>query len=83
MWAAESGVDAYTPVSIAHLASNALGDYHNMMKLTTTLTSFFLAAQTLAQTTPSGFLPATNVTLDVYYGTQYISPGLIVKKSSP
>lgn len=29
-----------------------------------------------------GFTPAVNNTLDVYYGTQYITPGLMVKKSS-
>ncbi|KAL1793194.1 hypothetical protein ACET3X_008176 [Alternaria dauci] len=47
----------------------------------TAVTSLFLAASALAQTTPSGFTPATNGTLDVYYGTQYISPGIIVRKS--
>jgi hypothetical protein len=52
------------------------------MKFSTVVSTFLLAAPTLAQTTPSGFAPAANVTLDVYYGTQYISPGLIVKKSS-
>ncbi|KAI8935726.1 hypothetical protein NX059_007246 [Plenodomus lindquistii] len=51
------------------------------MKLTAILTSLLLAAPALTQTTPAGFSPATNVTLDVYYGTTYISPGLIVKKS--
>jgi hypothetical protein len=51
------------------------------MKVPTTLSSLLLAVPSLAQT-PSGFTPGTNVTLDVYYGTQYISPGLIVKKSS-
>ncbi|KAF2015861.1 PEBP-like protein [Aaosphaeria arxii CBS 175.79] len=44
--------------------------------------SLALAATTLAQTTPAGFTPATNQTLDVYYGSTYISPGLMVKKSS-
>ncbi|KAI4708762.1 hypothetical protein J4E89_006821 [Alternaria sp. Ai002NY15] len=52
------------------------------MKFTTIASSLVLAASAIAQTTPSGFTPATNATLDVYYGTQYISPGLIVKKSS-
>jgi hypothetical protein len=52
------------------------------MKFTTIVSSLFLAASALAQTTPVGFTPATNATLDVYYGTQYISPGLVVKKSS-
>tara|TARA_R110002003_G_scaffold129_8_gene12132 strand:+ start:1504 stop:2208 length:705 start_codon:yes stop_codon:yes gene_type:complete len=52
------------------------------MKFTTAVSSLFLAGLSVAQTTPSGFMPATNVTLDVYYGTQYISPGLVVKKSS-
>ncbi|KAF1945495.1 PEBP-like protein [Clathrospora elynae] len=33
------------------------------------------------QTTPPGFTPAANTTLDVYYGAQYISPGLVVRKS--
>jgi hypothetical protein len=51
------------------------------MKVTTILSSMLLAVPALAQT-PSGFTPGTNVTLDVYYGTQYISPGLIIKKSS-
>ena len=46
----------------------------------TTLISSILATPALAQT-PTGFTPSTNITLDVYYGTQYISPGLIVKKS--
>lgn len=52
------------------------------MKFTATLSTFLLAVSALAQSTPPGFTPATNVTLDVYYGTQYISPGLIIKKSS-
>jgi hypothetical protein len=51
------------------------------MKFISILSSLLLAVPSLAQT-PSGFMPGTNVTLDVYYGTQYISPGLIVKKSS-
>ncbi|KAI4678156.1 uncharacterized protein J4E88_006676 [Alternaria novae-zelandiae] len=52
------------------------------MKFTTIASLLVLAASAIAQTTPSGFTPATNATLDVYYGTQYISPSLIVKKSS-
>ncbi|KAF2854831.1 PEBP-like protein [Plenodomus tracheiphilus IPT5] len=51
------------------------------MKFTTILTSLLLATPGFSQSTPVGFAPATNVTLDVYYGTTYISPGLIVKKS--
>jgi hypothetical protein len=51
------------------------------MKVSDILFSLLLAAPSLAQT-PSGFTPGTNATLDVYYGTQYISPGLVVKKSS-
>jgi hypothetical protein len=51
------------------------------MKFTTILSSMALVIPSLAQTTPSGFLPAANATLDIYYGTQYISPGLLVKKS--
>ncbi|CBX97120.1 hypothetical protein IAQ61_007940 [Plenodomus lingam] len=51
------------------------------MKLTTIVPSFLLATLGLSQTTPAGFSPATNVTLDLYYGTAYISPGLIVRKS--
>jgi hypothetical protein len=51
------------------------------MKFPTILSSMALVVPSLAQSTPSGFLPAANVTLDVYYGTQYISPGLLVKKS--
>ncbi|KAH3988021.1 hypothetical protein HBH92_061850 [Parastagonospora nodorum] len=50
------------------------------MKFTTLIPSILLATPALAQT-PTGFTPSTNITLDVYYGTQYISPGLIVKKS--
>lgn len=52
------------------------------MKFTTALSSLLLAVPAFAQTTPAGFAPAANTTLDVYYGTQYISPGLVVKKSS-
>jgi hypothetical protein len=52
------------------------------MKFSTVASSLVLAVSAFAQTTPSGFTPATNATLDVYYGTQYISPGLLVKKSS-
>lgn len=48
----------------------------------TAVVSLLLAASAFAQTTPSGFTPATNETLDVYYGTQYISPGIVVRKSS-
>ncbi|KAH7069449.1 phosphatidylethanolamine-binding protein [Paraphoma chrysanthemicola] len=52
------------------------------MKFTAALfTAFGLLGASIAQTTPSGFAPAANVTLDVYYGTQYISPGIVVKKS--
>ncbi|KAF7674148.1 hypothetical protein GT037_007914 [Alternaria burnsii] len=47
----------------------------------TNVVSLLLAASAFAQTTPSGFTPATNETLDVYYGTQYISPGIVVRKS--
>ena len=52
------------------------------MKYTVVISSLLRAVPGFAQTTPSGFTPTTNVTLDVYYGTQYISSGLIVKKSS-
>ena len=48
----------------------------------TAVVSLLLATSAFAQTTPLGFTPATNKTLDVYYGTQYISPGIIVRKSS-
>ncbi|KAH8726256.1 phosphatidylethanolamine-binding protein [Phaeosphaeriaceae sp. PMI808] len=51
------------------------------MKFSDALNVLVLAASAFAQSTPSGFSPAANVTLDVYYGTQYISPGLLVKKS--
>ncbi|RYN24706.1 hypothetical protein AA0119_g4495 [Alternaria tenuissima] len=47
----------------------------------TAVVSLLLATSAFAQTTPLGFTPATNKTLDVYYGTQYISPGIIVRKS--
>jgi hypothetical protein len=50
--------------------------------LFTTFASLLIAASTALAQTPSGFLPAVNRTLDVYYGTTYISPGLLVKKSS-
>lgn len=52
------------------------------MKFTTLPLTLLLAVLSLAQTTPAGFSPATNATLDLYYGTQYISPGIVVKKSS-
>ncbi|KAF1830023.1 PEBP-like protein [Decorospora gaudefroyi] len=52
------------------------------MKFTTVVSSLILAASAFAQSTPAGFTPATNETLDVYYGSQYISPGMIVRKSS-
>ncbi|KAF2645767.1 PEBP-like protein [Massarina eburnea CBS 473.64] len=51
------------------------------MMLMTYISSLALAGAALAQT-PTGFLPAVNNTLDVYYGTTYITPGLLVKKSS-
>ncbi|KAF2033739.1 PEBP-like protein [Setomelanomma holmii] len=51
------------------------------MKFTSAISSFLLAAPALSQTTATGFTPVTNVTLDVYYGTQYISPSLLVKVS--
>lgn len=51
------------------------------MKFTIAIASGLLAVPALAQT-PATFTPGTNATLDVYYGTQYISPGLIIKKSS-
>ncbi|KAF2281032.1 PEBP-like protein [Westerdykella ornata] len=35
----------------------------------------------VAQSTPPGFVPAVNKTLDVYYGSTYITPGLLVRKS--
>jgi hypothetical protein len=50
------------------------------MKFATILSSFLLTAPSLAQM-PAGFAPGTNTTLDVYYGSQYISPGLIIRKS--
>jgi phosphatidylethanolamine-binding protein (PEBP) family uncharacterized protein len=48
-----------------------------------TLVSTILLAGTtvLAQTTPEGFAPSANATLDVYYGTTYVSPGAMIKKS--
>ncbi|OAL49170.1 PEBP-like protein [Pyrenochaeta sp. DS3sAY3a] len=51
------------------------------MKFSTAVSSLLLAVPAFAQSTPSGFAPSVNATLDVYYGTQYISPGLVVKKS--
>ncbi|KAF2658248.1 PEBP-like protein [Lophiostoma macrostomum CBS 122681] len=44
--------------------------------------SLLLAGAVLAQQTPAGFTPAVDKPLDVYYGTTYISPGLLVKKSA-
>ncbi|KAJ4301049.1 hypothetical protein N0V90_003139 [Kalmusia sp. IMI 367209] len=52
------------------------------MLFTTLLSSVVIFGGALAQTTPPGFTPAVNKTLDVYYGTTYITPGLLVKKSS-
>ncbi|PSN65373.1 PEBP-like protein [Corynespora cassiicola Philippines] len=52
------------------------------MKFAALLTSLAIAGSALAQSTPPGFSPAVNSTLDVYYGTTYITPGLLVKKSS-
>jgi hypothetical protein len=52
------------------------------MKCSAILSSLLLLAVPSLAQTPSGFTPGTNATLDVYYGTQYISPGLVVKKSS-
>ncbi|ORY09311.1 phosphatidylethanolamine-binding protein [Clohesyomyces aquaticus] len=46
-----------------------------------TIASMLVAGTALAQT-PPGFVPQVNKTLDVYYGTTYITPGLMVKKSS-
>lgn len=43
--------------------------------------SLVFAAGAIAQATPAGFLPAVNQTLDVYYGTTFITPGLMVRKS--
>ncbi|KAF1950703.1 PEBP-like protein [Byssothecium circinans] len=51
------------------------------MLFTTLISSLVLVGTALAQT-PPGFSPAVNKTLDVYYGTTYITPGLMVKKSS-
>ncbi|KAF1845906.1 PEBP-like protein [Cucurbitaria berberidis CBS 394.84] len=51
------------------------------MKFTAALSSLLLAAPAFAQTTPPGFTPVANQILDIYYGTQYITPGLVVKKS--
>ncbi|KAF2708540.1 PEBP-like protein [Pleomassaria siparia CBS 279.74] len=49
--------------------------------LFTTVAAILFAGTAFAQT-PAGFAPAVNKTLDVYYGTTYITPGLLVKKSS-
>jgi hypothetical protein len=51
------------------------------MKFVTVMVPLLMAMSAFTQTTPAGFTPATNVTLDIYYGTQYISPGILVKKS--
>jgi hypothetical protein len=52
------------------------------MLFNTFLSGFVVLGSALAQTTPPGFTPAVNKTLDVFYGTQVITPGLLVKKSS-
>jgi hypothetical protein len=52
------------------------------MLFTKLLSGLLVVGAALAQTTPPGFTPAVNMTLDVSYGTQYITPGLMVKKSS-
>lgn len=85
MWASRRKGRVYT-VEIGRRAQ-VLSPFTNLdifysMKFTAALSTLLLAAPALAQTTPSGFAPATNATLDVYYGTQYISPGIVVKKSS-
>jgi len=51
------------------------------MFLSAFVSSLLLAGSALALTTPPGFTPAVNATLDVYYGSTYITPGLMVKKS--
>jgi phosphatidylethanolamine-binding protein len=46
------------------------------------VSALLLAGTTaFAQTTPEGFTPSTNATLDVYYGSTYVTPGLMIKKS--
>jgi phosphatidylethanolamine-binding protein len=49
--------------------------------LLTTVASILLAATTAVAQTPSGFTPAVTNHLDVYYGSTYITPGLMMKKS--
>jgi hypothetical protein len=51
------------------------------MLFTTVVSSLILTGAAFAQT-PAGFSPGVNKTLDVYYGTTFITPGLLVKKSS-
>lgn len=51
------------------------------MLFSTIATTLALAASALAQNTPAGFTPTSNKTLDVYFGTTYITPGLLVRKS--
>lgn len=48
--------------------------------LFTTVAALIFAGTALAQT-PAGFTPSVDKLLDVYYGTTYITPGLMVKKS--
>lgn len=50
------------------------------MLLTSIVSTVLLAGAALAQT-PTGFLPSVNKTLDVYFGTTYVTPGLMMKKS--
>ncbi|KAF2737871.1 PEBP-like protein, partial [Polyplosphaeria fusca] len=50
--------------------------------LFTTIASLLLAAGTAVAQTPSGFTPAVTSHLDVYYGSTYITPGLMMKKSA-
>lgn len=52
-----------------------------VMKLFTAA-SLLLVGTAFAQVVPEGFTPAPNATLDVYYGTEYVTPGKMLKKSS-
>jgi hypothetical protein len=50
--------------------------------LFTAVASLLFASTALAQSVPTAFGVAVNKTLDLYFGTQYITPGLMIKRSS-
>lgn len=55
------------------------GDFEMLFSVVSTI--LLAGATAFAQTTPEGFTPSANATLDVYYGTTYVSPGAMIKRS--